>query len=98
MTPIGHTPGPWYAAVTSLGAFQIHTTPGTDVVVICSRSDWGHRVEQSTANAFLISAAPDLFAALVAIVTEIRAYQSPECDDPGATGAAAIARARGRVP
>ena len=54
------------------------------------------------ASARIAAAAPDLLAALQAIVTEIRAYQSPECDDEGAPGAAelkaadaAIAKAKG---
>jgi hypothetical protein len=50
------------------------------------------------------AAAPDLLAALKAIVAEIRAYQSPECDEEGMPGAAelkaadaAIAKAKGRA-
>jgi hypothetical protein len=50
-------------------------------------------------------ATPDLLAALKALVSEIRAYQSPECDDEGALGAielkaadAAIAKATGEAP
>jgi hypothetical protein len=53
--------------------------------------------------AMIEAAAPDLLAALKDIVNEIRAYQSPECDEEGAAGAAelkaadaAIAKAEGR--
>jgi hypothetical protein len=46
-------------------------------------------VEQ-TANARLVAAAPELLEALHNIVTEIRAYTSPECDDEGSPGAAEL--------
>ena len=38
----------------------------------------------------LATAAPALLAALKDLVREIRAYQSPECDDEGAIGAAEL--------
>lgn len=51
------------------------------------------------------SASADLLAALQELVSEIRAYQSPECDDEGSLSApllkqadAAIAKATGAAP
>lgn len=71
----------------------------TAVIATMTNND---RAASSLAHQFV--AAADLLAALKAIVTEIRAYQSPECDDEGAPGAAelkaadaAIAKAEGRA-
>ena len=61
-----HTPGPWNLWVGPKGAFQI--TKGDDGAVLASRTDWDHRSLESIANARLISAAPDLLAALRAMV------------------------------
>lgn len=56
------------------------------------------------ANVALIAAAPDLLAALKNIVSEIRAYGSPECDDNDSLSASAlktadaiIAKAEGNI-
>ena len=107
-----HTQGPWrvidYSSETK-GFFAV-VGPSEVPEHICDVFPFGHRpggikrdLGQHAANAFLIAAAPELLEALKAIVKEIRAYQSPECDDEDAPGAAelktadaAIAKAEGR--
>lgn len=44
-------------------------------------------IAKAMKQAHLIKAAPDLQEALRNLVTEIRAYSSPECDDEGSPGA-----------
>ena len=108
-----HTQGPWRVLDFSTGSRGFIAVVGPSQVAehICDVFPFGSRpgcnkreLEQHLANAHLISAAPELLAALKAIVCEIRAYQSPECDDEGAPGAAelkaadaAIAKAEGRA-
>ena len=61
-----HTPGPWHLHPYDRGAWEVTTHadylhPGS--LVIAARSDLSHRAAESTANARLIAAAPDLLAA-----------------------------------
>jgi hypothetical protein len=101
----GHTPGPWIVnARDTAKPFAIHALDGAPPVIawtVCYGAP-GIASDISDANARLVAAAPDLLATLREIVTEIRAYQSPECDDAG-WGAdllkqadAAIAKATGK--
>ena len=61
-----HTPGPWHLHPYDRGAWEVTTHadylhPGS--LVIAARSDLSHRAAESTANARLIAAAPELLAA-----------------------------------
>jgi hypothetical protein len=110
------TPGPWQRADDDewrIDGAEPSAACGVYVATVASRHDFDvdHHEPLSDdldaefeANASLIAAAPDLYAALSALVTEIRAYCSPECDDEGAPGAAelkaadaALAKARGEA-
>jgi hypothetical protein len=100
----GHAPGPW-GATTRQGSWDWLVFQESDPnIEICQMFHDGTELnERGEANARLVAAAPDLLATLREIVTEIRAYQSPECDDAGTWGAdllkqadAAIAKATGR--
>lgn len=65
-----HTPGPWSLDLCDEGGFAVCIEPRIDMgwhAVITSRGPWGHRAEESHANARLIAAAPDLLTALSAI-------------------------------
>lgn len=53
-----HTPGPWSLWHNEKGAFVIGAAP--EGTILCQRNDWDHRAAESTANARLIAAAPDL--------------------------------------
>jgi hypothetical protein len=59
---VGHTPGPWYAALGPQGGYVI--SDETNHFGLCQRASWPSRVEESEANAHLIASAPDLVAAL----------------------------------
>lgn len=65
-----HTPGPWKANTYDGGAFVIE---GPDGAVLCQRSDWPSRSEESRANGLAMGAAPELLAELKRMV---RAYVS----------------------
>lgn len=45
------------------GAFTIQAKTEDGLVVIAGRGEWDHRAEESSANARLIAAAPELLAA-----------------------------------
>ena len=99
-----HTPGPWsWCAVgweEPSGAFDIEaTTADGRHVIIASRYDWQHRVEESEANARLIAAAPELLEAL----RGLRRWMGPcgldeEIDAAMRAADAAIAKATGDAP
>lgn len=107
-----HTPAPWEVcrAVTPTdGEFDFGIAAKIEGGSVCIAEVFGRVAidirPAAEANAHLIAAAPELLSALQAIVEEIRAYQSPECDDDGAPGAAelkaadaAIAKATGAQP
>jgi hypothetical protein len=86
-----HTPGPWYALAEGITGAEIgyRAIIDDDGVTVCNPSPMG------AANARLIAAAPDLLAALQAIVTG-NVYGNPTqwnlCID---RGIAAIAKATG---
>jgi hypothetical protein len=98
-----HTPGPWFIEdgrtkkIDHLNVFHVNDkTPGAASSVIAKvtcRVTWH---EQQTANARLISAAPDLLAALIRLMGETTDLQ----DAFGAAkqARAAIAKAKGETP
>jgi hypothetical protein len=86
-----HTPGPWVAGDWNAHTLQI---PIDDAYGIAIARAWGGN-DEATANARLISAAPDLLEALELCIERV------EVDDPFAKelvakGRAAIAKARGQ--
>lgn len=65
-----HTPGPW-RRVVSRGVSAAYTRIGADDYgVVAECSGFRPSLEENAANARLIVAAPDLLAALLAIVAE----------------------------
>ena len=99
MTRGMHTPGPW-----SIGATKRHkdheSTPiyGEGIEVASSPAFTVDEREMVRANALLISAAPDLMAALEAILEWADPYALPDSDRNARdveAGVAAIAKARG---
>lgn len=87
MSEATHTPGSWKCWAGETGEFNITVDDG---VTICSRSAWGHRANESRANAHLIAAAPELLAALRAVVA-VADRKTDEFD----RARAAIAKAEG---
>jgi hypothetical protein len=91
-----HTPGPWRAQPES-NNYQVRVYEGP-----CSRcvaDVWGDCDELAYhvhANASLIAAAPDLLAALKALVEDGRCSTYPADDGLLAVADAAIAKAEGR--
>jgi len=85
-----HTPGPWMAASrpSSIVGWPV-VAPGDGGRSVCNITT-GH--DQSEANAHLISAAPDLLAALKAVIA-IADRATVEFD----RARAAIAKAEGRA-
>lgn len=69
-----HTPGPWRFEKShdgeewGRGAWDLVAGEGRSRCVLASRAPWTSRAEESDANARLVSAAPDLLAALKAMV------------------------------
>jgi hypothetical protein len=91
------TPGPWEVDRNNVHTAQIaviHHCLGNDWVEVWSPDAFGASEEMNEANARLIAAAPDLYAALVALLLEppgaIRISDAVlvQCSD-------AIAKARG---
>jgi hypothetical protein len=65
-----HTPAPWALEPEDIGpegGFWITGTAADGAhVTICGRGEWPNRAEMSRANGYLIAAAPELLAAIVA--------------------------------
>lgn len=80
-----HTPGPWRATLHANGLVKVESNQR----VICD----GFRGEE--ANARLIAAAPDLLAALKAVLAQTGDESMEEQDAVFASAAAAIAKAEG---
>ena len=93
-----HTPGPWDFDLDPNGAFWVTVAPVRDMqdpTTIARRGEWGHRCEESHANARLIASAPDMLAALISLLEDVGRANSM----PGAVQArAAIAKATGEQP
>ena len=62
----GHTKGPWRLSFDpETGAFAIEDDNRS--AILCSRPPWGHRSDESIANARLMAAAPDLMEACLEV-------------------------------
>jgi len=59
-----HTKGPWKLQLNGNGSYRIGLDHLFDIV-ICHRSEWNSRVEESEANGRLIAAAPELLEAAI---------------------------------
>lgn len=89
MNELIHTPSPWEQSHREGpdGQFRTQVYPAADPDNAIATIHW-HSFETSRGfatdregNAYLISASPCLLAALKGFVSEIRAYQSPECEE-----------------
>lgn len=105
-TKVTHTPGPWRLLVGDEGDFILHgdsPEPHGQNMVICSRNIGTPNSAEGIANARLISAAPDLLAALkhaIEVDTEWRSRhgeyrRTPEYQESYDMAIAAIAKAEG---
>lgn len=78
MNELKHTPGPWISAVSEKANRAINIYAGSPFIdstpVVAYALPLFDKRNERDANALLIAAAPDLLAALKALVTEIRAY------------------------
>ncbi len=100
MSETKFTPGPWRV--------RAHTSQPNDRVVVdtfggsvaCVYRDMGENEPPREANAHLIAAAPDLYAALEALhrATAILPASMDEPGSPQALARAALAKARGETP
>lgn len=87
-----HTPGPWKLWQNDVGAFVISQG---DAAILCQRNDWDHRAAESSANARLISAAPDMLEALMEFVSMFPTVPGSIGDEVRQKARAAIAKACG---
>lgn len=96
-TKAAHTPGPWHIGKESVWQGNIYgpgenggTQGGTIIAAI------PHSYINADANRLVIAAAPDMFAALEAIVSASRVYLPPDLAHAiRIQGEAAIQKARG---
>lgn len=90
MENASHTPGPWHVHGGEIGP-----SPDETIAVVCALSGNDGDMEEE-ANARLIAAAPDLLAALEAVVTT-GGWDNLDTGGRGTHGAAlaAIAKAKG---
>ncbi len=89
-----HTPGPW--KVSGKNPPMIYARAGLDIVAQCDSAGEMTR-DQEAANARLIAAAPDLLAALLALLSD-KYLADPINADRMAGAKAAIAKAAGSQP
>lgn len=93
-----HTPGPWHSDAT----VSFHDRPDLPCVVdqfrlvVAQCWDDGHSADECEANASLISAAPELLAALKSSVGAMEVLGHPANYGALAKANAAIAKAEGR--
>jgi hypothetical protein len=96
-----HTPGPWGLELNERGGFYITVDPMVDMqlpATIASRGGWGHRAEESHANARLIASAPELLEALQKMADaflDTSGSHGPQEQEAMEFARAAIARATG---
>jgi hypothetical protein len=81
---MSHTPGPWYPFVADNTRFPgIDHDNGSVILYGEAGEDCGIRgkdIEERTANAHLIAAAPDLLAALERIIDECKVFCNDSMD------------------
>ena len=87
------TPGPWRAVMGSRHVVDVFAGD-RDVVSVYGG---GVGFEYRDANAHLIAAAPDLYAALEAMTARMSLYSGHHDDALTAMGKAALAKARGET-
>src|SRR5262249_51417398 len=92
----------WFWTLGYLGAKAAHATIAGDfdkakhhtITAAAMLANWHRQLAASPAPALpadpRLEAGPLMMGALISLVQEIRAYQSPECDDAGAPGAAEL--------
>ncbi len=90
------TPGPWNLDYVIDGAFQISGTVRGDACVLATRAPFPSRHFEFAANAHLIAAAPDLYAACQKFVDSFKSLQREKCDVAHAMAVAALAKADGQ--
>jgi hypothetical protein len=95
------TAGPWSASGNGIGGWDVFAKG--DTLCICQRADWPHYAETSAANAVLIAAAPDLFAALAEALPLLENCDGTrgwniEAARLAGNARATLARARGEQP
>ena len=107
MTDTKHIPGPWF--IDPEEPLSITAADGDNHPWLVARAVWfcGHEEETAPANARLISAAPDLLAALEAVLSSLKAYRkrntriaydiAMQANSAEEAAIAAIAKARGQA-
>ena len=66
-----HTRGPWLVASSGTIYGQVPKNNDLDLVPVVDLVEWGHGHSHTRPNAHLISAAPDMLAALQAIIENL---------------------------
>ncbi len=89
-----HTPGPWAVIPTLTGALSINAAPKVPVATV-GGAGWHLGEDVAKANAALIAAAPELLAALQAMVRMAKS-KAPPSEIVLRHALAAIAKAEGR--
>ena len=101
MNEAKHTPGPWTACFTTLDReiqdFHISGSRDGSALPVCDARGAGFAPELE-ANAHLISAAPEMLAALKEFTDHYPTGVNPNLDHAYVLGRRAIARAEGRTP
>lgn len=93
MKTMTHTPGPWSVSCAANAAFTRHPSILSDAGEV-AKATWAGSEQQTDANARLISAAPELLAAVKALDDVFSHY----CDgDPSPEEWAALKAARAAV-
>ena len=104
------TPGPWTVQVDDTGGIfsgwpSVQASPEIDAAIVhragFRQEHWGElSLRETTANAHLIAAAPDLYAALREFSTAWRVGLDTPEEDAAMQGRvnAALAKAEGRTP
>ncbi len=95
------TPGPWDINEDNRPGMswnrEIIYGDGENRICFMAHSD-GRAPEQDEANACLIAAAPDLYAALDRLIARYHPYRDNQEDSDWVAAVAALAKARGGTP
>lgn len=92
MSDTKHTPGPWGWTYDGSSDYSIGQADDPQVKRVANIYAWQRNHDQAMADCALIAAAPDLLAALKALLTECGGS-----DDVRIAAEAAIALAEGRI-